>query len=519
VDTDRREHFPAVPLVAIFGVGRAAYFALGVRFLAADELKYLPQLLAPDLLRHHLVQSIWYLHAQPPLFNALVGVVLSWSPFPAAFSLQVVYLLAGLALTLGLYDLARQLGFARTPAIVVTAVVACGPPVVLWENVLNYDYLVAVLLVLAIDAVARWVRNGNAAALAAAVSLTATVVLLRSFMHPVFFAGVIVLVLLLRRPARWNWRPVAAVAVPFALVAGTMLKNEVIFGSPQLSSWLGYNVHRVAIGQMSAERVADLRARGILEAPDFAPPCTPSHPGVPALALQYKPGVSPPQLNENWDCLRKYRDDLTSDSIRVARDQPGWIAHEVAGSVELWASPSTLYWEGHENTHRISWLDRAYRIVPLGDVPWSPPIEPGANPYAGVYLVPDGHYHLSLTIVLATLLAIGAGTVASYEWFRRGRRSPARAAYIAGGFTVLYATAVAILLEHGENNRLRFMVEPLTLVLAAAAVAALARRLFQRRVVRRAVVDAGAADVAGAGVQVGQELVDDGSIAGADRRV
>ncbi len=519
MDTERRAHVLPLALVVVFLVSRAVYYALGVRFLAADEINYLPQLLAPEFLRHHLVQSIWYMHEQPPLFNALVGVVLSWSPFPAGFSFQVLFLVAGLALAFGLYDLARQLGLGRVPAFAVTVVIVCGPPVVVWENVLNYDYLVAVLLVLAVDAAAHWVCSGNAGWLAAVTCLTATAVLVRSFLHPAFLAAVIVLVLLLRRPARWNWRVVAAVAVPLAMVAGTMLKNEIIFGSPELSSWLGYNLQTVAVGQMPADQVADLRARGILRAPELPPPCTPSHPDVPALALEYKPGVSPPQLNENWDCLRKYGDDLTADAWRVARDQPGRIARQMAGSVEIWASPSTLYWEGHENTHKISWLDRAYRVVPLGDVPWSPPVDPRPPGYAGVYIAPGGSYHLSITIVLATLLAVGAGVAAGLDWVRGIRRTPARAALIVGGFTVAFANAVTILLAHGENNRLRFPVEPLTLALAAAVVAALVRRLLQRRVVGRTVDGARTADLVDTDGQVAQEFVDDRGVARADRRV
>jgi hypothetical protein len=57
---------------------------------------------------------------------------------------------------------------------------------------------------------------------------------------------------------------------------------------------------------------------------------------------------------------------------------------------------------------------------------------------------------------------------------------------IIGAFTVAFGTAAVILFEHGENNRLRLAVEPLTLILAVAAVAACTRRAKARRESRAA---------------------------------
>jgi hypothetical protein len=50
-----------------------------------------------------------------------------------------------------------------------------------------------------------------------------------------------------------------------------------------------------------------------------------------------------------------------------------------------------------------------------------------------------------------------------------------------GAVTVGYCAAVSILLEHAENNRIRYVSEPLTLTLAAAIAVVLATRWWTAR--------------------------------------
>jgi hypothetical protein len=460
-------------VLGIFFASRLIYYAMGVRFIAGEELRLLPQVLPLDMLRHDYFQSIWYLHAQPPLFNAIIGAVLNWSPLPDGLSFQLLFLATGATLALGLYDLARHLRLAPIPAAIVALVIACGPPVVWWENVLNYDFLVATILVWISVATARWVANGHTSSLAAIAALGAATVLLRSFMHPLVFVAILAIALVLRRPPAFTRGVVLALAIPLVLVGGTMLKNQVLFGSPDLSTWLGYNAKRVAVDPLPDDLEAKLRADGVINAPLFPPDCQMSRPDVPVLAQKFKAGIEPPTYNENWECLIDWRNDMTSDAIATAKHEPGWMVKSAFGSAEIWTAPSTFYWEGHQNKDNFHGLDTVYRRVVELDVPWSPPLDPKPPAWAAVYLRPDGNDHFSITAVVSTLLVIAGGIAAALTW--RRRRSPARAALLMGSFLVTLATTINFVLGHDENNRLRFMVEPLTLVLAAGAVGAFIR--------------------------------------------
>jgi hypothetical protein len=469
-----------IALGLAFVVSRVLYALLGVRF-DITGLDYASQLVDPDLLQEELVESLWYLHAQPPGFNLLVGGVLKASPFSDAASLQVVYLALGLVLMYALYDLGRQLRLTPVVSLVVTVVVVCGPVVVLYENWLAYEYPVAVLLVLVADATARWVRKGHPATLAGVVGLASVATLSRSLLHPVWLVAVVVLALVARRPERWTWQPIVAVALPLLIVGGVMMKNQVLFGSPELSSWFGFNIHKVTVDSLPVDVRDRLVADGVIST-DEPPDCDVDRADVAVLSEKFKRGWRGDEAqirNFNYECLPPYFDDLADDALAAARAEPGWAAKGVLGSFEVWAGPATFYPGIVPNQRQIDRVETVYRRTVLLAVPWEPPVALPAAWGVGAS-APDGRFHLSLTIVGATSLVLVGAVVVVAQWRRRGL-GPARAAYLMGAGTVAFVTLAGNVFEHGENNRFRFIVEPLTLVLAVAVVAACVRTWRDRR--------------------------------------
>src|ERR1700733_4435082 len=93
-------------LAMAFAVSRLGYYLLGVRFDARPVLHYF-QFIDPELLKHRLLESLFYLHIQPPGWNLYVGAVLEFFPtsYPAVF--EVIYLLLGLWICWSIYYLMR----------------------------------------------------------------------------------------------------------------------------------------------------------------------------------------------------------------------------------------------------------------------------------------------------------------------------------------------------------------------------------------------------------------------------
>lgn len=458
---------------AAFVLSRIGYWLAGVRFDTAP-IDYLPQLLDRGLLRHDLFESVWYLHAQPPLFNLFVGSVLH---FPGISSgvFTIIYLAAGLLLVLGLYDLGRQLTLGRGVSIAVAVVVGCGPTVVLYGSNVNYDALVMTMVVLILDACARWVRNGHTSALVAIVGLAAAATLTRSLFHPIWFLSIVVLAVVLRRPA-WGWKPAVVIAIPVLLVAGAIVKNEVIFGTPQLSTWFGFNLYRSTVQSLPPDQPSHLHERGVITARVLRGPCRVQHRDVPALAERWKRSGDP---NGNYECGIKNNEELADDAFSAMKAEPVWVAKGVFSSFELWPMPSTLYFDVRPARREVSGLDTFYRRTVLLDVPWTPPIRIVNADFVALQ-APDHRFHISLTIVFTTLLSIAGAFVVLAQWRRRGM-TPARAAMLVGGWTILFVTLSGNLFEHGENNRFRVVVEPITLLLAVAVVVGIIRVIQARR--------------------------------------
>ncbi|MCC5952238.1 MAG: hypothetical protein JJU45_09105 [Acidimicrobiia bacterium] len=471
---------PFAALAAAFVASRAAYAAAGVRF-DAEPLFYLVQLVEPTLLTDRMAESLWYFHSQPPGFNLLVGVTLRWSPFPEAVSLQVVYLAFGALLLWALYDVARTLGVPRWGAVTAAVVIGCAPVVVLYENWLSYEYPVAAMLVALVAAVARWVRTAHLRWLVAVVALACACVLFRSLLHPLWLAGVVGVAVLARRPPRWSPAVVLTLVLPVLVVGGLMVKNQVLFGTPQLSSWFPYNVHQVAVGGLSETERERLRDEGILVAPIWPEDCARDRPDVEVLARTWQRGERGAEQieNPNDECRLLWYSQLGDDARATLDAEPRAVARNVAGSAVIWVTPGSLYFSLLPNRAHIEGADTLYRHTVLGDVPWSPPIEiPSA--WAVLLSAPDERHHLSLTLVAATMVVLAGGAAAALRWRREGL-SPARTVVVVAAGTVGFVAVSSILFEHGENNRIRWLTEPLTLVVALGVAVWAVRWVLARR--------------------------------------
>ncbi len=232
-------HFLAILFLA-FAFTRALVYALGVR--SSQELPAM-HLLDRDLLASDLLPSLFLLHSQPPLFNALVGLVVKLGGEDFSLAMSAVYWSFGLAMTWLMFHLQRRLGVNAIAAAFVTLLFIVGPACLLYETYTMYTYPTAVLL-LALAAVAhRFFADAARGALVATALLIAAVALTRSLFHLLWVVAAVVVVAGLRRPRR---RQALVLALPVVLVGGLYLKNAVLFGPFGGSSLVGLNLYRIS---------------------------------------------------------------------------------------------------------------------------------------------------------------------------------------------------------------------------------------------------------------------------------
>src|SRR5262249_45997642 len=130
---------------AVFVVSRllAHWAGLG---LDVEILETAWQVLDFGVLRRDLARSLLYLHSQPPLGNAIVGLALAADPVPVVVSLRLLLHALGFATAWALLITFRRLGLA--PALRVGLVIAymVSPSALLYEHFVAYEHMVAACL-------------------------------------------------------------------------------------------------------------------------------------------------------------------------------------------------------------------------------------------------------------------------------------------------------------------------------------------------------------------------------------
>ena len=483
----RRSLRGAIVLVAVFIASRIVFYAVGLRFDARalkGQVDYL-QLLDLRQLKHHLIESIWYLHSQPPLFNFATGLLLHLPPSAVEPAAIAVGMALGLVMVLSCYYLCLELHLPQWLALMVGVLVIFDPADVLYQNWYFYSFPTAVTITFAALCIARYVRTRSLSWGVGYFASLMAVVLMNSTFQWIWFVVAIAPVAVV---LRYRWRSVlVAAVVPVLVVGGLYVKNAIVFGTSTTSSWFGMNLANVTLAHASPQQIRKLlaekgtspigdklafQALGVY-ARDYRPHAAT---GVTVLDQRLKSDGLPNLNNVDYIAISS---EYTRDDLRYIEDDPTSYAHDVAQGAELFFRPQEQYFFLWPGAQRLSGYVRPYDVL----IDW----QPHAPNYASIQ-VPAGRttivwplgkvtaaswdqMSLSAVAIYALVLLVSPFVV----WRRRNRSSYAAAlAFI--WISSAYVFVVANVSDLGENMRFRYDLGPLPLVAAAAVVVALVRR-------------------------------------------
>ena len=487
--TDSRFRSPSpgvLVVIAAFVTVRIAYWVTGGGF-STTALRDSWQLLDLHQLVAHPFQNVWLLHTQPPLFNLFVGTTLRWSPLSSALTFQIVYFLLALTLVVALRALLVELGFAAFAATAGAVAVACEPGLLSYENAIIYELPVAALLVVSGLLCARDARTRRARTLTALVIVMTVIVMTRALLHPVWLGAMIALIVIAVRPRLGVLRTAAIVAIPVFVVGGWIVKNQVEFGEPNLSSWLGMNLARGVIAPMPKQDIEQLIRQGTLSRAARVPAFSPYSAYVPTVGRCQTDRTEPVlrslrkqngQSNFDAVCfLRVYREGQRN-AFAAIRERPGaYLAgRRPSATAHFWFELGPGL-EPFRDNPVLRGLKRVYDVpmlsvsVAIHDRDWTNRLIPSD---------PSPAIPLSITLVLATAFVLGRAAFGAVRLVRRRART-GDLAWTYLGCTVAFVTIVSIATEYGENSRFRFLVDPILIGALVAAVVDGATRLRSRR--------------------------------------
>jgi hypothetical protein len=451
---------PVLVLLVTFAVSRAIVYALGLRFDTQPLGKFI-QFADPVLLRHRLLETLWYLHTQPPLYNLFLGVFLKAFPGHFGFAVHAVYLLLGLAAALGSYVLCLGLGLGRRLATGLAALLTIAPFTLVYENWLFYEYPMMVLLVLIGVATLRYARGWRVRDGVVLFTLLAVAIYTRQvFQLPWMLLLIGLLAVASRRPKA----VLQAAAVPLVLVVLLYAKDYALFGVPSTSSWFGVNAARITLGVTPRPELQRLVREKKLSRIALIPPLSPlsdyrgivkpSKPtGIPVLD---EPTKSTGAVNRNAKPFIEISRLYAGQSLRLVRYDPKQYAKGVAKASGLLSVPSTDFQPVDVQRDKIRNWDRLFNFV--------------------VYLRLPGLHGIGWFLPLMYLGVLWFGTRFAIGVVRAGDATPRDATLVVLIATVIYFLAVAGLFDYGENQRVHLITDDVLLILVATGLTAELRR-------------------------------------------
>jgi hypothetical protein len=462
-------------LAMIFAVSRLGYYLLGVRFDARPVLHYF-QFIDPELLKHRLFQSLFYLHVQPPGWNLYVGTVLKLFPisYPSVF--HFIYLLLGLGICWAIYHLMRICGVSRWLAFSLAIWFIVSPGVVLFENYLLYEYLVAFFLVAAAVTLVHFVQDSRSLWAMLFFAALFGLVLVRNFFHLVYFAAILAALAFLF-PARRRTVLLCG-ALPLLAILGLYAKNRMLFGSFSGSTWMGMNMDVITAHQLTGTEAADFVARGVVSPVSLLDLGSPIEAYRPYIQMPARTGI--PVLDDcvsstnatNFNCLAflQVQRIYTRDGLALLRNYPVVYLRSVEAAWFSYFLPAGDFPFFDLNRPKIHAIDRLWNIVFFGQFK-------EASDRKELRRLAANGARASLALYTGVFLMIGLPAL--WLWsvcylitgVRRQTLDPPAAILL--GFLLLnitYVTALANFLSSFENNRYRFPLDAFYVVLLGIAL-------------------------------------------------
>lgn len=461
-----------IGLTFSFIVSRICLSLAGVR-LRQDftTVHFYWQTLDTSALRWHFLQSILYLHIQPPLYNIDLGLLgflpAGWVPTAT----NITDLAMGIVFVLATFLLICELPVPVSMAFVVALLVEINPATILYENWQFYTYPTAMLMSVAALSCAKFWKSCRFGWGLALFSSCAAIVLLNSTFQLPWMIGMLAPIVVF---SRRHWKLVLVVgSLPVLLVLGWYVKNAVIFGTYTTSSLFGMNLARTTLETAAPGKVASLVAAGVLTPIADEPLWQPAGAymslkgkrratGIRALDENMKVFNEGPNLNNKNEIA--ISDHYLHDDIAFIKADPPAYLRSIAGAVRIWFEPSDQYYWVEGNLSVISPYARVFdKVIGLQPATTTETSSPMAQ--------------VSYGAVFIYLLALFGAPVL----FWRRRRDRAYAGTLLFMWTsVAYTFVLTSLIEYGENNRFRFELGALPLILALVVVVELGRAVRAR---------------------------------------
>ena len=136
-------------IVTVFILSRILAGIAGLH-LSAWPLYAYWQYLDLNTLKHHLLRGIWYDHAQPPVFNLLLGLILKTGGDQSTLLFAVLLRMISLANGLLIFSILRKITVAAYVPLIFCLVYLLSPATLVFECEIFYTTTISFLLLVSV---------------------------------------------------------------------------------------------------------------------------------------------------------------------------------------------------------------------------------------------------------------------------------------------------------------------------------------------------------------------------------
>lgn len=420
-----------------------------------------------ELLKHQLLESLFYLHIQPPVLNLVAGIMLKLFPESYPDVLYAIYLALGLTQYVLCFALLRIFAISKSLSLALSTAFMLNPAFLLYEHTFFYTLPCTVLLTAAVLALHRYLHSKSATAAAMCLFSLFLLCATRSLFHYMYYVLALIWIVAIAKDHR---RIILLVAVlPTFMLFSLYAKNYLIFGNFSLSTLMGRNLWINAVGNMNgAERMrlveegklsefsAIARWNNIREYPKEYQ-IVPGFEGIEALhQIEKSNGAH----NFNHFGQIAISERYMADALYAIRHHPRAM---LATLPYPWFSYFKAYYGAGYNSLQMKPLMRIYDVIflrsPVDLTSKSQLIRKTRNP---------PYFALLLGLPLLFIYAI--------RIMMRGQThtrllDPAQRYILAVMcFTIFFVFIVGTTFDFSETNRYRFMTDPMYLAILGIAL-------------------------------------------------
>jgi hypothetical protein len=248
---------------ALYAAAYTTWRHLGVTFEIAAT--YHMHFLDFEQLRADAMRSLFYMHSQPPIFMLLLSLGIKLAGRHVSIFMEAITFISGLATLFGLRMLLEMLGVRRWLRMAMFIWLVLPPTFTIyhaWAYSTPLEIAVTSFLCVALLAhfqtPARRYLHGLGACLC-------TLALLHSRWHFIVIISFVALLVKLT-PAPQRRALLIVVLLWLTPLAAWITKNQILFGVPGVSSWLGANIVQIVSAIPSPPEMEALKAEGLISA-------------------------------------------------------------------------------------------------------------------------------------------------------------------------------------------------------------------------------------------------------------